>query len=129
MWLIIIMGTIPTLRPLFVQLFRSVSSIKNSRMSKGSGGVNTQGSVSKENNGGSMQLRFIPGSKPNGNNRNSQKAIGGSESEENILPEGNGIVVKSDYDVVYAEPAHLPPAGLEPSNRSRHCLEERPSLR
>jgi len=70
-------------------------------VSKGSGGLNSQGSVSKENYGGSMQLRFIPGSKPNGNNRISQKVVGGSESEKNILPEGNCIVVKSDYDVAY----------------------------
>ena len=108
MWLIIIMGTIPTLRPLFVLLFRSVSSIKNSRTSKVSGGINTRGSVSKENHSGSMQLRFIPGSNQSGNHRISQKAVGGSESKENILPEGNGIVVKSDYDVAYDERAHFP---------------------
>ncbi|KAK3177147.1 hypothetical protein OEA41_008475 [Lepraria neglecta] len=102
------MGTIPTLRPLFVKLFRSVRSIKNSRMSKGSGGLNTGGSVSKETYGGSMQLRLGPGSKPNGNKCISQKVVGGSESEENILPIGNGIVVKSDYDVAFAERAHFP---------------------
>ena len=55
-----------------------------------------------------MQLRFVPGSKPNGNNGISQKVAGGSESEEDILPKGNGIVVKSDYDVAYAERAHFP---------------------
>lgn len=108
MWLIIIMGTIPTLRPLFVKLFRSVSSIKNSRMSKGSGVLNTGGSASKETYSGNMQLRSVPGSKLNGNNRISQKFVSGSESEEEILPKGNGIVVKSDYDVAYAERAHFP---------------------
>ena len=108
MWLIIIMGTIPTLRPLFVKLFRSVSSLKNSRMSKGSGGRHTGGSVSKEIYGGSVQLRYVPGSNPNGNSRVSHKVVGGSESEENILPGGHGIVVKSDYDVAYAERAHFP---------------------
>ena len=102
------MGTIPTLRPLFVQLFRSVSSIRNTRMSKGSGAFNTGASAAKDNYNGSMQLRSMPGSKPVGNNRISQKLVSGNESEENILPKGEGIVVKRDYDVAYAERVPFP---------------------
>ncbi len=109
MCLIIIMGTIPTLRPLFVKLFRTVSSLSKSRKSKSNGGLGTGGSMSKETyDGGSMQLRPVIGSKPNGANRGSHTAIGSSESEENILPRGNGIVVKSDFDVNYAERVNLP---------------------
>ena len=118
MWLIIIMGTIPTLRPLFVQVFRTVSSIKNSRVSKGSAGLNTRDNVSKENYSGSMPLRKIPASKPNGNSRISQKVVGGSESAENILPDGHGIVVKTDYDVAYAERADCP------TEKSQHGSSE-----
>ncbi len=109
MWLIIIMGTIPTLRPLFVKFFHTVSSLNKSRMSKSNGGLGTGGSISKENyGGGSVQLRSLPGSKPHAANRVSHNAIGSSESEENILPRGNGIVVKSDFDVNYAERTHRP---------------------
>lgn len=36
------------------------------------------------------------------------KSLLAAASEEEILPKGNGIVVKSDYDVAYAERAHFP---------------------
>ena len=101
------MGTIPTLRPLFVKFFHTVSSFKNSRMNTRSGVLNTGGSNSKEVYSGSMQLRSVPGSKMNGNNRTSQHVIGSSESEEDILPKGDGIMVKNDYNVAYAERTHF----------------------
>ena len=102
MWLIIIMGTMPTLRPLFVKFFHTVSSFKNSRNTR-SGIINTGGSNQKELYSGSMQLRSVPGSKVNGNNRTSQHVIGSSESEEDILPKGDGIMVKNDFNVAFAE--------------------------
>lgn len=107
MWLIIIMSTIPTLQPLFVKLFRSVRelSTKQSRTSRASYGRDTKSSTLKEHSG-SVQLQSVGGSKAEGSSRLSHKGIGGSESVEDILPKGDRIIVRSDYDVAYEEHAN-----------------------
>ena len=111
MWLIIIMSTIPTLRPLFVKFFRSVTerSRSKSRIRTGGDAYGTGVSASKEYHNGSVQLQSVSGgsSRP-GNNRPSAKALDGSESVEDILPKDGGIVVRNDFDVAYEDERKWP---------------------